>query len=69
MKPYEAPCLYVDSFAPDTSVASSQPKNGNADNNQYCWGCRLSPGATDSQDPTHACCYTPGDGVYGRYCI
>lgn len=37
MKKYEAPRLFVDSFAADTMIASS-PKNDNAGNNQNCWG-------------------------------
>ena len=42
MKKYMAPMLYVDSFAPDTMIASSVkggPKNDNAGNNQNCWDC------------------------------
>ena len=46
MKVYEAPKLYVDEYAPDTMIASSGkgPKNGNAGNNQNCWGCNQSFG-------------------------
>lgn len=37
MKKYEAPELFVDYFAADTMIASSDTKNGNPDNNQNCW--------------------------------
>lgn len=73
MKQYEAPQLFVDEYAADTMIASADPavlgpKNDNADNNQNCWGCRNTAGATDPTDPTQACAYTPGDGAYERWC-
>ena len=54
MKKYEAPMLYIDAFVPDTMIASGGsggPKNGNAGNNQNCWGLNCVPGAVeDGQD-------------------
>ncbi len=68
MKKYEAPELHVDEFVPDTMIASSNTKNGNPDNNQNCWGCRHTPGATDPLNSSNSCIYTPGDGIYEGYC-
>ena len=58
MKKYEAPELFVDTFAADTMIASINtpksgggPKNDNAGNNQNCWGFNCVPGAVeDGQD-------------------
>lgn len=73
MKQYEAPQLFVDEYAADTMIASADPevldpKNGNPGNNQNCWGCRNTAGATDPNNPTQACAYTPGDGAYEVWC-
>ena len=43
-KPYEAPQLFIDTYAADTMIASSDPteftaKNGNP-SNQNCYGAR-----------------------------
>lgn len=67
MKKYVAPELYVDEFAPDTGIASSDggPKNGNPDNNQNCWGCNMTAGATDGQN---ACTYVYGTAAYDAFC-
>ena len=63
MKVYEAPVLYVDEYAPDTMIASGMfggnPKKGNPDNNQNCWGCDTSAWAWDGYD--NICLYYPGD--------
>ncbi len=66
MKKYEAPKLFVDTFAADTTIASSMGKNGNPDNNQNCWDC-------DSKfmelNGSNYCLYYPGDsGSYDAYC-
>lgn len=55
MKKYVAPQLFVDTFAPDTMIASSGggPKNDNAGNNQNCWGCNTVFGQV--QDGQNAC--------------
>jgi len=60
---YEAPCLFVDEYVADTMIASSAevfiqmdgggPKNNNADNNQNCWGCNITPGKWE--DGNNAC--------------
>ena len=67
---YEAPGLFVDEYAADTMIASndntpydwpamggigSSPKNGNADNNHNCWGCRDIPGFPDPDNRENAC--------------
>lgn len=67
MKKYEAPQLTVDVFAADTMIASSEggPKNGNADNNQNCWGCNEKAYAVDGEN---ACAATPGTAVYSAFC-
>ena len=70
-KVYEIPQLYVDEYAADTMIASSEtgeltdwqklggigtsPKNGNADNNHNCWGCEQIPGFPDPNNPENAC--------------
>ena len=77
-KIYEAPELFVDEYAADTMIASSDDwdmpslgwntKSGNPDNNQNCWGCRYSFGAADPSASTNACGNVPGDGVYEFFC-
>lgn len=67
MKKYEAPELHVDEFAPDTMIASltgGGPKNDNAGNNQNCWGCNQSAGATDQNNTENSCAVTPDDALY-----
>ena len=64
MKKYEAPKLFVDRFVPDTMIASSGTKNGNPDNNQNCWGCNASAGATDPNNTQNSCAVIPGDALY-----
>lgn len=64
-KNYEAPMLFVDEYVADTMIASSEDdempflgwntKNGNAGNNQNCWGCRDVPGQPNPDDPSDAC--------------
>ena len=70
MKKYEAPILNVDEFAPDTMIASSDPKNGNAGNNQNCWGCNQSAGSTDPDNTQNACAIDPQNnpGAYSMFC-
>ena len=68
MKKYEAPELFVDTFAADTMIASSNTKNGNPDNNQNCWGCNQSAGATDPNKPENSCAYLPGTAAYSQFC-
>jgi len=55
MKKYQAPQLFVDTFAPDTMIASMQggPKNDNAGNNQNCWACNSTFGVVE--DGQNAC--------------
>ena len=68
MKSYEAPMLFVDSFAPDTMIASSLgggPKNGNADNNQNCWGCNSTAGEVNG---SNACAIIEGTPAYDLFC-
>jgi len=65
MKNYEAPMLFIDTFAADTMIASSGgggPKNGNAGNNQNCWGANCIPGAVE--DGENACL----GGTYSSGC-
>ncbi len=66
MKKYEAPELFVDTFAADTMIASGGggggPKNDNAGNNQNCWGENCIPGAVE--DGQNACL----GGVYSHGC-
>lgn len=67
MKKYEAPELYVDNFAADTMIASSDPKNGNAGNNQNCWACDSAPHVVNGQN---VCVYDPTNNpaAYDYYC-
>ncbi len=65
MKKYETPELFVDEFAADTMIASN-PKNGNGDNNQNCWGCDQNAGDVNGEN---ACFYTPGSGTYQAMCM
>ena len=53
MKKYEAPRLFVDTFAADTMIASGGPKNDNAGNNQNCWDCNSTFAAVE--DGENAC--------------
>ncbi len=68
MKKYMAPKLFVDSFAPDTMIASGGTKNGNPDNNQNCWGCNQSAGGTDPNNQENSCIYLPGTSAYAQWC-
>lgn len=63
-KHYTAPCLFVDTFVPDTMIASTLykglyngraggPKNDNAGNNQNCWGYNCNFG--EVEDGRNAC--------------
>lgn len=61
MKKYQAPELFVDEYAADTMIASSNYKNGNPDNNQNCAGCRYSYGAGDPQNSENWCNYVVTD--------
>ena len=66
MKKYEAPQLFVDNFAADTTIAASTGKNGNPDNNQNCWSCNT---YLMQQVGENYCLYYPGDsGSYDAYC-
>ncbi len=69
MKKYEAPELFVDTFAADTMIASSRTKNGNPDNNQNCWGYDQNPGDSD-RTGTNSCVYDPKNNpaAYDYYC-
>lgn len=67
-KNYTAPELVCDEFAPDTMIASANTKNGNPDNNQNCWGCNTSAGATDPSNPENSCFFLPGSSAYDIYC-
>jgi hypothetical protein len=72
MKEYVAPELFVDNYVADTMIASAGTKNYNPDNNQNCWGCRSTPGATDPLNTQNSCIYTPGganDALYQKYCV
>lgn len=76
-KIYEAPELFVDEYVADTMIASGgsaweaaggigpAPKNGNAGNNQNCWGARCIPGAPDPSNPENACSDTPDNKADG----
>jgi len=68
MKKYEAPQLFVDSFAADTMIASGGPKNGNAGNNQNCSGCKSTAGELDPGNPSNMCIYLPGTDAYSAFC-
>ncbi len=72
MKKYEAPELHVDEFAADTMIASSDenPKNGNAGNNQNCWGCNQTAGSTDPNNTENACAIDPTTNptAYSMFC-
>lgn len=68
-KVYEAPELFVDEYVADTMIASAATKNYNPDNNQNCWGCRYTPGATDPYNPENSCIYIPHDGTYEQVCV
>lgn len=67
MKKYVAPMLFVDKFVADTMITSSggNPKNGNADNNQNCWGCNQTAGAVDGEN---ACTIISGTEAYDMFC-
>ena len=58
-KEYEPPRLFIDEYAADTMIASYGsgyiPKNGNAGNNQNCWG----------PNQTYAAINSNGDACYG----
>ena len=74
---YEAPQLFVDEYVADTMIASNggdydygsvNPKNGNAANNQNCWGCDQVKGQSNGYGED-ICIYYPGDkGTYNAYC-
>ena len=68
MRKYEAPKLVVSRYVADTLIASSNTKNGNPDNNQNCWGCRETAGATDPGNTENSCAVIPGDGLYEAFC-
>ena len=68
MKKYEAPMLFVDEFVADTMIASGEPKNANAGNNQNCWGCKSAAGEVDPGNPSNACIYLPGTDAYAQAC-
>lgn len=44
MKKYEAPMLFVDTFAPDTMIASNVTPVKNPASDMDCWGCDIVPG-------------------------
>ena len=50
MKKYEAPMMFVDTFAPDTMIASGGSMN---DAPLGCWGCDVVPGKIE--DGVNAC--------------
>ena len=70
MKKYEAPELFVDTFAADTMIASGggEAKNANAGNNQNCWGCKSKAGEVDPGNPENYCTYLPGTQAYNNFC-
>ena len=68
MKKYQAPELFTDEFAADTMIASGNPKNGNAGNNQNCWGCKSTFGEVDPGNPENSCLYLPNTPSYSEYC-
>lgn len=68
MKKYEAPRLFVDKFAADTMISSSNTKNGNPDNNQNCWGCNYVAAATDPNNTENSCAIIPGTAAYSAFC-
>lgn len=62
MKEYEAPELFVDEYAADSTIAASgggghSYKNGHAGTNQNCAGCRFSYGAGDPYSRDDWCNY------------
>ena len=62
MKLYIGPFLFEDETDPEEPpVASGGPNNGNAGNNQNCWGCDSYAGEVVGND---ACCVTPATGGY-----
>ena len=66
MKKYEAPMLFVDEFVADTTIAASGgPKNGNADNNQNCAGCKDYKGQVVGED---VCFYLPNTEAWDAFC-
>jgi len=68
MKEYIKPELYIDYYASDTMIASSNlgnPKNGNAGNNQNCWGCNSTAGMIDGNN---ACAIIEGTPAYDVFC-
>lgn len=65
MKKYEAPKLFVDTFVPDTMIASGAPKNDNAGNNQNCWECKIEAGQVIGNN---ACAYVQGTPAYSAFC-
>lgn len=70
MKKYEAPMLNVDEFVPNTMIASGDPKNGNPDNNQNCWGCNQTAGSVDPNNTENACAIDPNTNpaAYSMFC-
>ena len=63
MKEYVAPQLFVEEYNADIIIASGGgPKNGNAGNNQNCWGANCVPGAVE--DGENACL----GGVFSEGC-
>ena len=61
------PELYVDYYTPDTMIASADanPKNGNAGNNQNCWGCNHVAGQVVGEN---ACVIIEGTPAYSIFC-
>ena len=70
MKFYIGPFLFDDEDPEEPSgypVGSAIPKNGNAANNQNCWGCREEAGMPDPGDSNTACCILPSDEAYRTF--
>lgn len=78
-KNYEAPMLFVDEYVADTMIASTATvdapakpdgttKNGNAGNNQNCWGCNQYLLQVDPNDDDNLCLYLPNTQAYLEWC-
>ncbi len=67
MKKYEAPMLFVDEFVADTMIASTTagPKNGAADVNQNCAGCKDYKGQVVGEN---VCVYLTGTDAANLFC-
>lgn len=66
---YEAPQLFVEYITGADIIAASDPladpKNGNAGNNQNCWGCNNAAGEVIGEN---ACAIIQGTPAYEMFC-